>query len=257
MEKVSAALIEALKQALAAAGEQRLYRSGKLPGLFASRGGASAEAAARAVRDGLLEVVRSEVRGKTIIEWVRATPAGVRFLHEHESPLAALQELRATLRQTREGLPDWLAEIRRSLDALAARLTAEVDAVARRLEALGGRVDEALRRAGDMPLTEEAARVVPWAREALGHLEHRRGSGATAPCPLSELFAALREQHGEMTLSDFHSGLRRLHDRGLMRLLPQEAANGAPEPEFALLDGVATYYFVAAGRLWPPTNGAR
>src|SRR6059058_291622 len=57
-DKVLDALIAALKQALAEPDEQRLFRSGKLPGLFATRSGANAEAAERAVRDGLLEVVR-------------------------------------------------------------------------------------------------------------------------------------------------------------------------------------------------------
>src|SRR5439155_25136611 len=79
MDKVMETLLEALKQALAEGGEQRLYRSGKLPGLFAGRGGLNAEAAARAVRDGLLEVVRTESRGKVTTEWARLTPRGVAF----------------------------------------------------------------------------------------------------------------------------------------------------------------------------------
>src|SRR5262245_64832138 len=96
-DKVHDALIEALRQALAAPGELRLYRAGKLPGLFAGRGGAAGEAAARAVRDGLLEVVRTEVKGKTAIDWVRVTPRGVDYLHEHESPVEVLRELRGLL----------------------------------------------------------------------------------------------------------------------------------------------------------------
>src|SRR5262249_26176744 len=83
MDKVTPILIEALRQAAAEAGEQRLYKSGKLSGLFPGRAGANAEAAAQALRDGLLEVVRTETKGKTTIEWVRVTPKGVEFLHNH------------------------------------------------------------------------------------------------------------------------------------------------------------------------------
>src|SRR5437764_1102434 len=84
-DKLTEALVQALKQALAQPGEQRLFRSGKLPGVFAGRAGLNAEAAAQALRDGLLEVTRTETKGKTTTEFVRATPKGVEFLHQHES----------------------------------------------------------------------------------------------------------------------------------------------------------------------------
>src|ERR1700757_655235 len=93
-DKVTDALLDALKSALAQPGEQRLFRSGKLTGLFPSRVGANAEAALQALRDGLLESVRTETKGKTAIEWVRLTPRGVNFVHDHESPILVLRELR-------------------------------------------------------------------------------------------------------------------------------------------------------------------
>ena len=45
------------------------------------------------MRDGLLEIVRTEESGKLTTEWVRLTPAGVSFLHAHESPRAVLEAL--------------------------------------------------------------------------------------------------------------------------------------------------------------------
>ena len=68
--KLTQALVEALKQALSDSAEHRLFRSGKLAGLFAGRAGVNAEAAAQALRDGLLEVTRTETKGKTTTEWV-------------------------------------------------------------------------------------------------------------------------------------------------------------------------------------------
>src|SRR5438552_4562745 len=111
-DRVHLALIEALKLALAEPGEQRLYRSGKLAGLFATRTGANAEAADRALRDGLLEIVRTEPKGKLTVEWVRPTPAGVSFLHAHESPRAVLEELHEALQSAQAGLPAWLEGMR-------------------------------------------------------------------------------------------------------------------------------------------------
>jgi hypothetical protein len=248
MDKVTDALLAALKQALAEPGEQRLFRSGKLAGLFPGRAGANGDAAARALRDGLLEVARTEQRGKTAVDWVRLTPRGVAFLHDHESPVRALQELRAAVQATQESAPAWLEEMRRSLQALDTRLTEEVRRVVHRLEALGRRAEETLRRleASVTPTPEAVAALVPWAPDALAYLDKRRAAQAPGECPLPELFAALAEGHA-LTVTAFHDGLRRLQDQRVLRLLPFAAPpSELPQPEFALPDGATVLYY--AGR---------
>src|SRR5438552_9526055 len=100
MDKSTSALVDVLKQALTQPGEQRLFRSGKLPGVFAGRAGLNAELAAQALRDGLLEITRTETKGKTTTEWVRVTSRGVEFIHQYESPVQALHDLRAVLQMT-------------------------------------------------------------------------------------------------------------------------------------------------------------
>ncbi len=69
MERTTQILVEALHQALARGDEQRLYKSGKLEGLFPRRTGAAGDAAALALRDGLLEPLRTETKGKTTIRY--------------------------------------------------------------------------------------------------------------------------------------------------------------------------------------------
>src|SRR5258707_4101382 len=59
-DRTTEALLTALKLALAEPGEHRLYRGGKLAGLFASRNGPAGDAAALALRDGLFGICRSE-----------------------------------------------------------------------------------------------------------------------------------------------------------------------------------------------------
>jgi hypothetical protein len=247
MDRVTEILLAALKQALAEPGEQRLFRSGKLAGVFPGRTGASAEACARGLREGLFEVVRTEIKGKSTIEWVRATPKGVEFLHQHESPVRAMDELRSALQLTQDGVPAWVAEVRAALQTLSDRLTGEVEAIAHRLEALSQRVSEGLRRSdGQLArLPDGAAAAVPWAQDVVDYLERRREAGIATRCPLPDLFAALRAGQAGLTVKDFHAGLRRLHDRGALRLLPFDGPGELPEPEYALLDGAAVYYYLA------------
>lgn len=250
MVRVEESLVEALRQALAEPGEQRLYRSGKLSGLFPSRNGVHAAAAEQALRDGLLEVVRTETKGKTVIDWVRPTPRGVEFLHERESPLFALQELRSTLQLNERAVPLWLMEMRAGLQAMDERLAADASKWLERLDALTRRVEETLRRLEQSAplLPPEIAQEHPWAIDALNYLDRRRlaaGNNDASNCPLPELFAALLRQHGDLSLRVFHDGLRRLHERRLLHLQPAASLADLPQPEYALLEGAAVFYAVA------------
>jgi hypothetical protein len=247
-DKVLETLIDILKQALAEPGEQRLYRSGKLDGLFAGRTGVNAEAAERALREGLLEVVRTEAKGKVTTEWVRATPRAAEFLQSQASPVEALKDLRAVLQVNRQGVPLWLAEMRGQLQTLQERLASEAERWTHCLDALAGQVEAALRRAnGGLPAAPESPNgpEAGWAVEALAYLDRRRASGKPECCPLPELFAAVREPYPNLSITAFHEGLRRLRDRGALRLLPYTSSAGdVPEPEYILLDGANLLYLV-------------
>jgi hypothetical protein len=247
MDKVTEALVDALKLALAEPGEQRLFKSGKLPGLFAGRTGPSGEAAAQALREGLLEVVRTEAKGKTTTEWVRITPRAMEFLHQQESPVQALKDLRTVLQTNREAVPLWLAEMHHQLQELGNRLAEEAQRWTHRLDALSEQVERALRRAeaAGPELPDGVATETPWAVDALAYLDHRRTGGAAGNCPLPELFAAMRDHDPDLSLNAFHEGLRRLHDRRALRLLPFTGSpSEMPEPEYALLDGSKLFYYV-------------
>lgn len=247
MDKVQGILLEALRQGTAAGDEQRLYRAGKLPGLFPSRSSMHAEAATQALRDGLVEIVRTETRGKTAIEWVRVTPKGVQFVLERDSPVRAMDELQALLALNEQGFPGWVEELRQSIDDIGERFLGEVQALRQRFDAVAGRVQEALKRTDKYgpPPVPGAAGTIPWAHDVVEYLERRSASGLGDKCALPELFGHLKEKETELTIKDFHIGLRRLHDRGSVRLLPHEAPLGPPEPEYALLDGPAMYWYAA------------
>jgi hypothetical protein len=245
-DRLNDMLLDALKTALAAPAEERLFRAGKLSGLFAGRVGVMAEAAGKALKDGLLEITRTETKGKAVIEWAKITPRGVEFLHQHESPVRALHELRDILHTTKQGMPAWVAEMRQSLENLGGRIDEDSQKFAAKLDALSQRIEEALRRletkGPNLPPTVTTA--APWATEALTYLDHRRLTGANGHCPLPELFAAMAAHNPDLSIGSFHDGLRRLQRERVLRLAPFEGApNELPQPEYAVLDGATLLYY--------------
>lgn len=244
-ERAREHLIAALRQSLGESGEQRLYRSGKFTGLFASRSGAAGDAAADAIREGLLEILRTETRGKFTIEWARITPKGVEFLHQNDSPVHVLRELQAELKTARAGVPVWLQDIDDHWREFSHEMHNRLQQALTRLDALANRVDEALRRLdGVTTVPNSVAHSVPWASEALSYLDHRRDVGAANGCPLPELFVAVRRGNPSLSLTDFQDGLRRLSDHKALRLTRFDGpADQLPEPEYALLDGADVLYY--------------
>jgi hypothetical protein len=247
MDKVTEILLDAIREGMDGEGEHRLYRSGKLPGLFSARNSLNTEIATQALRDELLELVRTESKGKTTTEWVKVTQKGTAFLLNHESPLRAMEELKTALTVHQGGLPAWVAEMRQSLESLTQKFNEDISTLARRLDALATQVTESLRRGEQLAprLPEGVAAALSWAPLAVGYLEKRQTSGLPEKCSLAELFAAVKDKEASLTVKDFHIGLRRLYDRGVLRLFPFDGADGPPEPEYALLDGAAMYYFAA------------
>ncbi|MFO0877946.1 MAG: hypothetical protein U0840_11385 [Gemmataceae bacterium] len=243
-DRVTEVLLEALRQALAVPGEHRLYRAGKLEGLFPGRSGVGGEAAERAMSQGLVQRTRVETRGKTEIDWVEIAPAGVDFLHRYESPLEALHELRASLRSSQGSLPGWLADMQTMLAEVDSRLRAESSRWQQRLEAMERRLADTLRRleAASPLVPPEVLEAHVWAVDGLNYLDRRRAAGATGPCPLPELYDAIAKTHPNLELSAFQEGLRQLRQRRAIELRPLDDPEQMTRPEFALLDGDAVFY---------------
>jgi len=243
-ERRSELLLDGLKAAIAAPGEHRLFRFGRLTGLFPSRAGLSAEAAGLALRMGLLESTRSETRGKLVVEWVQATVKAVAYVHEHDSPKSVLRELKGVLQTTRDGVPNWMEEAKAEIADISYRFDKRAAALLKRLDEVAARVDSALRRAEVKAPTvaEPVGRVVPWAVDALEYLDQRAAGGAAGECPLPELFRAVRLKIPDLPLPSFHDGVKRLHDVRAVRLSPTA---GMVEPEYAVVADGQLMYAVA------------
>ena len=246
MDQRKLALLEALKIGSLEGGETRLYRRGKLPGLFAQRTRANGELANQAVADGLIEVTRVETVGKTSIEWVRVTPTGLNYLLESESPTRALQELRDALAANQDGLPAWAAQMRERVDTLADQFTTEVAAMRGRLDQMAVQVEAAIARI-DLAKKDAAPPGVPWGQETLEYLDRRTQVGLGTRCSLADLFTSLKQKYAQMSITEFHTGLKHLQLGNAITLLPSTGNGDTPSPEYALLDGASVYYYVSLG----------
>jgi hypothetical protein len=83
---------------------------------------------------------------------------------------------------------------------------------------------------------------VPWAVDALEYLDRRLIAGAPGPCPLGELFTALGERRPGISIPEFHTGLRRLHDNRALRLMAHPVR--AADVGYALLIGQELCSFI-------------
>ena len=246
-DKATEVLLEALRRALTNSAEQPIFKTGNQAGLFVGKTGIHMEAAERAKRERLLEVIRTEMKGKSTVEWARIMPAGVDFLYEHESPLRVLSDLQDLLQSNRQGLPNWLGQMRDALHQISHRLSQDAQRWSEQLETLQNRVTHALQRleTREPNLSNGMLSAVPWVTDALSYLDRRALGDEAGSCTIRELFAALKPIHVGLSLASFHSGLRRLREGRIVRLLP--SSNGAPspaEPEYTLLDGGDLLYFV-------------
>jgi hypothetical protein len=142
MDRAKQILVDALRGGVDRA-EMRLYRAGKIPGLFTGKTSLNAELARHAVEQGLIEIVRAEIKGKAPIEFVRVTAKGVEFVLGAESPVRAIEELKAALEANNDGMPVWLAELRAQVDDLGRRFLIEVGEIKQRFEAMSTRVNDA------------------------------------------------------------------------------------------------------------------
>ena len=228
--------LAALRRALSEPGEHRLYRAGKLPGLFPVRAGVCIDAALNALADNHLETVRTEAKGRQLTEWVRIAPAGVAFVHKHDSPQAVLRELRDTLGTTRDGIPLWMHAALEETTGLQARFQRQAEQMMRRLDQIAERVESALQRL-DQEALPSAAADLPWTQSLLDHLDRRRQVGAASPCSLRELFQATAGGSPTLTLHAFHVGLVRLAEVRILQL-----HDGADDDaEFTLFHGNRAY----------------
>jgi hypothetical protein len=237
VDKSQPLILEALSRAAAQPAGLPLHGNKKMPGLFASSRAAK-QLAKRCKDDGLLRVMRTETRGKTVQEICALAEQGLAYLLQHASPKQLLENLVRELEARQAQLTDLVAtaqQMQTNLEGLRALADRVLNGVHRPPSTNG---TPAANGSGD------AADADAWLADALTHLRSWRGSAGLEDCPLPELYRAVQGSTPALTIGQFHDGLRRLHAQHQIYLHPWSGPlYELPEPALALLIGhVVAYY---------------
>ncbi len=238
-------LVSALRKLVASGGEHLLFKLGKQEGLFASKAGLFSEVSQNAISRQFIEIIRTEGEDKKIFQWVKITAKGIRFLHERESPVRALDEALLLLKQEKDATAVGIVRMQEKLQEISEKLLQEAVLWSQKIEALEKRIVDALDRLEQAgPLVPPVLqKEVPWAIEVVRYLQWRRGDMDSGKCPLPELFEMLQNAYPSLDCPSFHNGLKKLFQGRVIRLEGVSDTLLMDKPEFALLDSGQVYYF--------------
>jgi len=237
-DKSTPLILEALGRAAAVPAGVPLYGGKGTLGLFAKS--ATAKQLARRCMDaGLLRVVRTESRGKTVQEICALSEQGLAYLLDQASPKKVLEDLMRGLEARQGQIAD--------LVATAQQLQASLEALKGIAEKIFHQVRHSAATSGAAACNGSATAARDsdaWVASVLVHLRSWRGSGALEDCPLPELYRAAQRNGPALSIGHFHDGIRRLHAQHQLYLHPWTGPlYELPEPALALLIGHEIAYY--------------
>jgi hypothetical protein len=259
-DKLTPLVLDALARAAADPSGLPLHASKADPGLFPASAAAK-PAAQKCLQEGLIHVVRTDLKGKQSRDLYAATDKGLQFLIDHGSPKQVLDDFVRVLEERQAEVSDLLAA--------AKRMAAGLEGMKRVAEAVLPRVEmtslpspqppvrrDQRERAG-LPAPagrgeDRTALLEPVTTTELAELVLTRlhdwaaTAGVPRDCPLPELFASLSTLDPAPTVGQFHDALRRLHDDRRVYLHPWTGPLYAlPDPAAALLVGHEVAFYAS------------
>lgn len=242
-DKSMTLMVEGLTRAATTPQGVPLFGQRKTPGLFA-RNAAAQTAARRCLDTGYLQVVGVETKGKTAFDLCTITEKGVAFLLRQTSPQSVLDSLTHAVTAQGTLTPQLAAEMQSCQETYAA-LEQQVGHLVTHLHqpAATNGVAPSLNGNGQAPAQ------VDWRGLIVPFLHAWQTQRPHQDCPLPELYRHLCRQHPDLTIGQFHDGLRALFAAGQVRLYPWTGPlHELPEPALALLVGHAVAFYVGPGQ---------
>jgi hypothetical protein len=237
-DKTTQLILDALGRAALHPDGAPLHGNKTAPGLFPATA-AGRQAAQRCKDEGLLRVVGSQTRGKTVQETCTPTEKGLAHLVSQSSPKHVLEDFVRALEGRQTQLHELSAATRQThLGLEALRLVAQ-----RVLEQLHSQT--ALSTPRSAVVAAQAASN-SWYEAALHQLTRWQAAGASEDCPLPALFRQVEQTCAGLSVGQFHDGMRHLHEKGQIYLHPWTGPlYDMPEPTYALLIGHEVLYYAS------------
>jgi hypothetical protein len=253
-DKSSSLIRDALSRAAVEPDGCALLASKSEPGLFPPTSGARS-AAERCKADGLLQVIRTENKGKSAREICTLTEKGRQYLVSASSPREVLGDFVRLLEGRQSDIEALTLSAERMRQSLDGMRTALADLLPRLLDvnqqARNGSSANGVHMNGSAVLLAPHPPTATTATDALiaevkaKLAEWHASAGASVDCPLPELYRRL-ETAGHTSIGQFHDCLRQLHDDRMIYLHPWTGPLYAlPEPAFALLVGHEIGYYAS------------
>jgi len=224
-------LLAGLAVAYAASQPIPLLESKSQPGLFpcTALGKATAQESLSA---GWLEVKRTTSKGKTVVQFVSITEAGVRYVLAQNNPRPLLEQLQNQLGQTESRLHELQLSVREAHQT--------VESIRNKMELLRSNCVEP-------QVTQSRVAVPNWEEAVTTYLQQRQNARPAEDCPLTELYQQARQTMPEMSVGTFHDGLRKLCSERRIALQPWTGPlHELPEPSLALLQGHSLAFYASA-----------
>jgi hypothetical protein len=237
-DKSTRLMLDALSRAMGEPAGVPLFAHKSGPGLFPPTT-AARQIAQRCKDDGLLRVLYVDDQFKQPREICIITDKGRDWLVAQASPRQVLEDFVRVLEERQMQVAQ-LQETTRNLTAS--------------LEAMKTTVQHLLPELRSVPcagLPENNQSVLPvtikadWPSLVMPILEQWH-AGSAGDCPLPELFRRVQSSHPQLTIGQFHDGLRQLHEQHQVYLHPWTGPlYQLPEPPLALLIGHFVAYYAS------------
>ena len=233
-DSVQNIILAGLQQAAAQPRGLPLTASKGAPGLFLANA-AGKKAGQHCLDQGWLRTVRTEPRGKTSVEFLGLTDAGLAYLLDQVHPRHILTNFIEAVEARRRQLDDLLDLVRIQQESLTE---------------LGHRVDRVLSAWKPEAMDQKAQEASPKDKTVtliMDLLDRWQRGGSLGDCPLPHLYKACPQP--ATSIGQFHDAVRRLHDDSRIYLHPWTGPlYEIPEPSLALLTGHEIAYYASPRR---------
>jgi hypothetical protein len=232
-DKSTQLILDALTRAAGEPAGVPLHGTKAVQGLFpASTQGK--QAGRRCLDEGLIQLTRTETRGKATVDVCALSDKGLNYLLSQVSPKEVLEDLVRVL-EARQTQVDELIATAQQVHSSVEALKAAAEHVLKQLRTHPTPVAGAPANGDDL-----------WTGTILNHLAGWHQARKSEDCPLPELYQKARQATPSLTVGHFHDGLRLLHDQGQIYLHPWTGPLcDIPEPPYALLVGHQIAYYAS------------